>query len=498
MREQRRGERVEVGVGQAAGAAQLMRTPTSGPPRAAASALSHTIARAASFSLAATASSRSSITAVAPSPSALSILRRSLPGTKRTVRSGGWCWSSPARIRQTFVLVRTSVVPGARTTGGAWSVALCSLAMAAGSYATLGFAPLAPLIREDFSLTRWQVGAITAIVFGGAAISSVPSGRLTDRFGAPPMLAAAVAAVACGCAARRDRARARLFFLLGVGAVGLAYGLITPPTNVIVRGAPTTRHRSLLMSIKQVGVTIGGFIAGVTMPTIAHHVGWRLALLAPAAACCAVALSALLSRRTLARNAGDARRATAIGPQHGDLPRPLRARRGRLRVRHGRPADRLRDLSQPVPQGGARLPAGGGGHLAGGHDGGRHGRPAALGASSRIASSPRGAPSGLRLNALLSMAGMTGLALLPSGAADLAVRRARGLREHRLERRLHDARGRVGARAGASGASPGGRCGSCSPAPWSCRRSSAWWPTGPAGGRPGWAPAPSRRWPRSR
>ena len=71
--------------------------------------------------------------------------------------------------------------------------------MAAGSYATLGFAPLAPLIREDFSLTRWQVGAITAIVFGGAAISSVPSGRLTDRFGAPPMLAAAVAAVACGC-----------------------------------------------------------------------------------------------------------------------------------------------------------------------------------------------------------------------------------------------------------------------------------------------------------
>ena len=61
---------------------------------------------------------------------------------------------------------------------------------------------------------------------------------------------------------------------------------------MIVRGAPTTRHRSLLMSIKQVGVTIGGFIAGVTMPTIAHAVGWRLALLAPAAACSAVALSA--------------------------------------------------------------------------------------------------------------------------------------------------------------------------------------------------------------
>ena len=95
--------------------------------------------------------------------------------------------------------MRTPAVPATRATGGAWSVALCSLALAAGSYATLGFAPLAPLIREDFSLARWQIGAITALVFGGAAIISVPSGRLTDRFGAPPMLAA-----------RRRRGRVRL------------------------------------------------------------------------------------------------------------------------------------------------------------------------------------------------------------------------------------------------------------------------------------------------
>ena len=35
----------------------------------------------------------------------------------------------------------------------------------------------------------------------------------------------------------------------------------------------------------------------------------------------AVALSALLSRRTLAQNAGEGRRAAAIGLQHGELPR---------------------------------------------------------------------------------------------------------------------------------------------------------------------------------
>jgi hypothetical protein len=51
-------------------------------------------------------------------------------------------------------------------------------------------------------------------------------------------------------------------------------------------------------------------------------VGWRLALLAPAAACSAVALSAA-SRRTLEHNAGDARR-RCDRVQQGDLPRAVR------------------------------------------------------------------------------------------------------------------------------------------------------------------------------
>ena len=257
---------------------------------------------------------------------------------------------------------------------------LCSLAMAAGSYATLGFAPLAPLIREDFSLTRWQVGAITAIVFGGAAISSAPSGRLTDRFGAPPHARGRRRGRRLRLPAGRAPRPARLFFLLGVGAVGLAYGLITPPTNVIVRGAPTTRHRSLLMSIKQVGVTIGGFIAGITMPTIAHDV--RLAARAARPGCGLLRGGALGAAQP--PHARAERRRCAASPARSGCSTAICPRRfalgvGRLRVRHGRPAARLRDLSQPLPQGGARLPAGGGRHLAGGDDGGRHGRPAALG-----------------------------------------------------------------------------------------------------------------------
>jgi MFS family permease len=318
----------------------------------------------------------------------------------------------PVENTSDFRLVAT-LAEARRRSGGAWSVALCSLALASGSYATLGFAPLAPLIRADFSLARWQVGAITAIVFGGAAISSVPSGRLTDRFGAPPMLAAAVAAVAGGCGLASAASGAPLF-LLGVAAVGLAYGLITPPTNVIVRGAATTRHRSLLMSVKQVGVTIGGFTAGVTMPTIAHHVGWRLALLAPAVACTAVALAALASRATLAQNAVESRRAPAIGA-HGDaLPRGfMLGVSGFGFVMGGLQLSFVTYLSLFLAEAHGYRLAAAGIALAVTMAAGTLGRLLWAVVSDRFFADRRAA--GLRLTALLSVAGMSGLALLPSG-----------------------------------------------------------------------------------
>jgi MFS family permease len=285
--------------------------------------------------------------------------------------------------------------------------------MASGAYATLGFAPLAPLIRADFSLERWQVGAITAIVFGGAALSSPASGRLTDRFGAPPMLAAAVAAVACGCGLAATASGAPLF-LLGVGAVGLAYGLITPPTNVIVRAAPTTRHRSLLMSVKQVGVTIGGFVAGVTMPTIAEHAGWRFALLAPAAACSAVALAVLASRRTLAQNSLETGTAPAFGARQGAPPRGFALGvAGFGFVMGGLQLSFVTYLSLFLKEAHGYRLAAAGISLAVTMAAGTIGRLLCAVISDRFFADRRTA--GLRLNALLSVAGMSGLAFLPSG-----------------------------------------------------------------------------------
>lgn len=60
--------------------------------------------------------------------------------------------------------------------------------------------------------------------------------------------------------------------------VGLAYGPATPAgSDVLMRYAPS-RHRSLIFSLKQAGVPVGGAAAGLLLPPLAEAFGWRAAL----------------------------------------------------------------------------------------------------------------------------------------------------------------------------------------------------------------------------
>ena len=248
------------------------------------------------------------MTAVAPRPSALSILRRSSPGDEEDgAEPGGREAHPPAENTSDF-----SCRANLRRSGRAHDRGrLVSRRSAVSPWPPVPMRrsasrPLAPLIREEFSLTRWQVGAITAIVFGGAAISSVSLGHLTDRFGAPPVLAAAVAARRLWLPAGRDRARRRALLPARRGR-----------GRAVLRTDHAAHERDRARSADD----------AASQPAHEHQAGrrddWRLRLgrhdaddrpprrlatraARPGGGLSAVALSALLSRRTLARNAGDA------------------------------------------------------------------------------------------------------------------------------------------------------------------------------------------------
>jgi ACS family hexuronate transporter-like MFS transporter len=204
--------------------------------------------------------------------------------------------------------------------GSIAAVAVSCGALMMGAYANLSIAPIAPLIRADLGISITGIGLITSAIFLGAAVASTPAGHLTDRIGAVRLLALAMVAVAVTELVAAVSPWVWLF-VVGMFGVGLAYGCITPPTNVIVRGAADGANQGLVMSAKQIGVTLGGLIAGLTLPELAERFGWRLSLLAPVVGALVIAALVVVSRDNLARQVG---------------PRAARAEvMEKLRIRYG-------------------------------------------------------------------------------------------------------------------------------------------------------------------
>ncbi|NIO42556.1 MAG: MFS transporter, partial [Burkholderiales bacterium] len=73
-------------------------------------------------------------------------------------------------------------------------------------------------------------------------------------------------------------------WVIAVGAliIGIGYGAVTPASSTVLAEQVPSRLRSLIFSIKQTGVPIGGAIAGALVPLLLGSVGWQYAALSVA------------------------------------------------------------------------------------------------------------------------------------------------------------------------------------------------------------------------
>lgn len=175
---------------------------------------------------------------------------------------------------------RAPIRRGDSTRGG---LALSLAVLTAASISVVAYSVDAQLIRQDIGLTTVGVGAMTSVVYIGAAASSVVGGRMTDRRGPMPVLLIALALLAIGSGLSAIATSVVVLFA-GILVTGLGYGWVNPPTNVISNPV-SVRRRALSMSVKQTGIPLGGAVAGVLVSSLAADGGWRLSLVAPIVAC---------------------------------------------------------------------------------------------------------------------------------------------------------------------------------------------------------------------
>jgi MFS transporter, ACS family, hexuronate transporter len=152
------------------------------------------------------------------------------------------------------------------------------LIQAGASLAYYGYVPVIPLMEKEFSLTNTQIGWMTSAVFLGSSIIAIPSGIITDKFGARKSLFF-FSILLLFVIFSFTISNSYVFLLVLLFLLGTGYGGITPGTNKGIMENFNELNRGTAMGIKQMGVSIGSTFGTLMLPVLASHFGWRYSLL---------------------------------------------------------------------------------------------------------------------------------------------------------------------------------------------------------------------------
>lgn len=147
---------------------------------------------------------------------------------------------------------------------------------------------LAPTAQADVGVAASSVGVVPALIFLSAAFGALRSGGAIARNG--PMRVSQGSLVLCGAGLALMASGHVVLIAVGALVIGLGYGPITPSSSAILADRAPRHLRSLIFSIKQTGVPIGGAIAGALVPALILAFGWRTAALVVGALSAGLAL----------------------------------------------------------------------------------------------------------------------------------------------------------------------------------------------------------------
>jgi MFS family permease len=196
--------------------------------------------------------------------------------------------------------VAVSAGSGGRAASHRWKVLGVGFAANASfSAAFSGIPTTAVFLRSGYHLGNDGLGLVLGMLGLGIAVSELPWGLLTDRWGDRRVLllgllstAAALAGLALFVAPSGEHVPSVTMLALGLLLVGLLGGSVNGSSGRAVMAWFREGERGLAMSIRQTAVPAGGGLGALLLPALASRFGFASAYTVLALACAITALFA--------------------------------------------------------------------------------------------------------------------------------------------------------------------------------------------------------------
>ena len=157
-------------------------------------------------------------------------------------------------------------------------VVTLTLGMAVCTLLPYAVGALGPFITADLGISHTALGTLTTVMYAVGAVLSPVAGPLVDRFGGRRSLVVSFAAGGLGVATAAVSGRHYAGLVAGAAVFGISVAFGNPATNQLAAaGVPSGRY-GVVTGVKQSGVQVGAFLAGLVLPGLADAVGWRGAL----------------------------------------------------------------------------------------------------------------------------------------------------------------------------------------------------------------------------
>ena len=137
---------------------------------------------------------------------------------------------------------------------------------------------VAPAVARDLGVNPALIGLYISTVYGVGILSALFSPRFIQSYGAvrasQAVLAATLAMLATAAAGSITAVA------LSAALMGVAYGATAPASTHLLVPQTARAHINLVLSLRQIGVPLGGMLAGLVMPPLTLRWGWQPALIA--------------------------------------------------------------------------------------------------------------------------------------------------------------------------------------------------------------------------